>query len=667
MTAARQRNAAGRTRRFALPRVDGVVWVVLAITLVALIMRTWDLGVRAYHHDESQHAAFSYYFASGSGYRHDPLLHGPLNFHLIAFVFKILGDSDVTGRLPHALAGTAIVATPLLLRRWLGGGGTIAAAILLTISPSILYFSRFAREDILIALPTVLAFVAVWRYREDPRLRWLLLLSGSLAVSFCIKESAYLTAAVLLLYLDAMVAHRLFWSRTSGVAASDATPVNEGASLGAQFRDALWLLPVAWVFAALWAPLARVRARLGFETRPPEADLLLVVGTLVAPLLAAFAEAPLKPLLAAHPDQQLMIGTAVVTALLIVAASIGTEWRWRWWAACAAVFFGITLPLFATLGTHPAGIAGLFWNSLGYWLDQQGVKRGNGDVGFYYFMMVPLYEHLVLIPGLLGGLWLTLRKRDPFAALLLWWFLGTFTALSLAGEKMPWLTTHIAIPLALLSAYTVQRIAWPVLVRARHGEGSTAAWAAGGAGLAIAGLSLVLTLYTDIGLNITHPDTPVEPLIYVQTAPEVRLVTAEIRDAIGQGHAQRVLIDDSQGLGITWPWAWYLRRLPLSYAAAGDVVAGRFEDGTIVITQGGVLPPDSPVLQRMNEPVVYHHRWWFPEEGYRATSFRSLATGLLNGTLPRNWLRFLIAHIAPSDVVALDGEVLFPRAGATPG
>ena len=55
------------------------------------------------------------------------------------------------------------------------------------------------------------------------------------------------------------------------------------------------------------------------------------------------------------------------------------------------------------IGANPGGIAGLFWNALDYWLDQQGVRRGNGNVGFYYFMTVPLYESLILLPGLLGA------------------------------------------------------------------------------------------------------------------------------------------------------------------------------------------------------------------------------------------------------------------------
>ena len=648
--------------RAALGPIDGVAWCVLAITLVALWTRTADLGTRAYHHDESQHAAFSYYYAADGNYRHDPLLHGPLQFHVMALFFTLLGDSDVTARLPHALAGTALVAAPLLLRRRLGGGGTIAAAVLITVSPSMLYFSRFAREDALVALPTFLAFAAVWRYREDPRLRWLVLLSASLALSFATKESAYLTAAVLLLYLDAAVAHRLFWARSGSAGGRAAV------SLWAQLAGAAWLLPTAWVFAALWGPLARLRARLGLDgwegdDRPPEVDLLVVTGTLVAPLLAAFARAPLASLLAAE-GRYLVVATSVVALLITAAAAIGTEWRPRWWLICAAVFFAIALSLFASLGSNPAGIAGLFWHSLDYWLGQQGVRRGNGDVAIYYFMMVPLYEHLVLIAGLIGGLWLTLRRRDPFGALLLWWFLGTFVALSIAGEKMPWLVMHIALPLALLGGYAVEGLARPAMSAALRGEGSTRAWAAGGACLAVVGLAVALTLYTDYGLNVDHPDTPVEPLIYVQTAPDIPFVAREITGAIARGEAQQVLIDDG-GMGLTWPWAWYLRRLPITYAAPSDVADGRWADGTIVIAPVGAAPAGSPVFARMRDPFQYHHRWWFPEEGYRATSFASLRDGLRTGSLPRRWLRFIVAHIERSTIASLDGAVLFPR-GAPP-
>ena len=117
-----------------LRRPDAVTLAVLAVTALALALRLTDLGARAMHHDESLHAVFAWHLAEGRGYVHDPLMHGPLQFHLIAGLFRLFGDGEVMARLPAALAGTALVAVPLLLRRWLGGAGTVAAAVLLALS-----------------------------------------------------------------------------------------------------------------------------------------------------------------------------------------------------------------------------------------------------------------------------------------------------------------------------------------------------------------------------------------------------------------------------------------------------------------------------------------------------------------------------------------------------
>src|SRR5690606_2054675 len=96
--------------------------------------------------------------------------------------------------------------------------------------------------------------------------------------------TAYLTVAVLLLYLDALLAHELFSARTRG----------EEVPIARRALHALWLVPIAWLFAALWEPLAPLRRRLGFEERPRSAELLVVVGTLVLPMLAAFVLLPVE-------------------------------------------------------------------------------------------------------------------------------------------------------------------------------------------------------------------------------------------------------------------------------------------------------------------------------------------------------------------------------------
>ena len=54
---------------------------------VAILMRLFDLGSRAVHHDESLHGVFANNFANGEGYIHNPLMHGPFLFHSTAASF----------------------------------------------------------------------------------------------------------------------------------------------------------------------------------------------------------------------------------------------------------------------------------------------------------------------------------------------------------------------------------------------------------------------------------------------------------------------------------------------------------------------------------------------------------------------------------------------------
>jgi len=141
--------------------INAEVIAYAALFAAALVLHFWDLGARAMHHDESLHATYSYYLYHGTGYKHDPLMHGPVLFHLTALMYFLFGVTDATARLSAAFAGTALVLTPLLLRRWLGRWGALAASALLVFSPAILYYSRFIREDIFVALWTVGLFIGV--------------------------------------------------------------------------------------------------------------------------------------------------------------------------------------------------------------------------------------------------------------------------------------------------------------------------------------------------------------------------------------------------------------------------------------------------------------------------------------------------------------------------
>jgi hypothetical protein len=61
-------------------------------------------------------------------------------------------------------------------------------------------------------------------------------------------------------------------------------------------------------------------------------------------------------------------------------------------------------------------------------------------------------------------------RMESLTKFLLFWSLASLFALSIAGEKMPWLIVHIALPLTLLSAKIVD----DVLERRPAAEGAAA-------------------------------------------------------------------------------------------------------------------------------------------------------------------------------------------------
>ncbi|MBM3944342.1 MAG: TIGR03663 family protein, partial [SAR202 cluster bacterium] len=131
--------------------IEIIGYLVLAGT--ALGMRLWDLGSRALHHDESLHAYFSWFFYSTGKFEHNPLMHGPFLFEATAGLFRILGGpSDYTSRVLAVIFGTVLVILPYFFRERLGRIGALLISVMLVFSPAMFYYSRFIRNDIIMAV-----------------------------------------------------------------------------------------------------------------------------------------------------------------------------------------------------------------------------------------------------------------------------------------------------------------------------------------------------------------------------------------------------------------------------------------------------------------------------------------------------------------------------------
>jgi uncharacterized protein (TIGR03663 family) len=184
-------------------------WELLAWTALvaaAVVVRLIALGDRAFHHDESQDAYFSWLFFTEGDYRYQPILHGPLRFYLTSAVYLVFGDSDYTARVAPALMGALMVPLTYLLRDQLGRVGAFAAAVALAFGPSYLYYSRFAREDIYVACITLALLVVTFRFLDRPSRGLPPLIGALLALSFATKETTFITVFVAGLFLLVVLA-----------------------------------------------------------------------------------------------------------------------------------------------------------------------------------------------------------------------------------------------------------------------------------------------------------------------------------------------------------------------------------------------------------------------------------------------------------------------------
>ena len=699
------RRVSTRLRREALRTgLAGWEWAAYGVLVAtALGMRLWDLGSRAMHHDESLHALYARNLSVGTGYAHDPMMHGPFQMEATAGIFFVLGDSDFTARLLYVLAGTVLVALPILLRGRLGRPGAVMVSAMLAFSPAMLYFSRFARNDILMALWTLGLVICLWRYLDEGKNRYLYAGAALLALTFATKESAYIVTFTLGSYLLAVLAVRSWPAISHGITAAGVSPPTA----------------VRRLAAGAWAAAMRGLR----ETRPSRQGaffallftLSLPMGAALVSILQNTALLSWSNLVLAQPignadigapkGGALVVAAVVVGLLLWVSVVLGVRWLGSVWWRCAAIYYSVWVLLFTTFFTNLIpGIGSGIWQSLGYWLVQQGVARGS-QPGYYYLMITPLYEFLPLVFAVLGGIYY-LRRRDPFGHFLVFWALSTFVIYTYVSEKMPWLLVSIALPLILLAGKflgeVVERIEWRrvlshggvmvlpgvplflvlswrlALVSLEEADlvdyvvlvallGALVAMPLlavylgrriGGRNLAYFGLVplavvlLALTLLTGLRAAYRNGDVPVEMIVYTQTSPDLARLYKQVVEAGGQDTP--ILIDQSSGF--SWPWAWYLRdHSRVSYA--GPAI-GSPDQSVLVLHVDNSGNSGDPALDGYTEGIRIAHRRWFPET-YKGSTLGDLASAIFDRRAWRKTMDYFLHRDLDTPLGSEDVYVYF--------
>jgi len=186
----------------------------LLILVVAAVLRIYNLNLVPLHHDEGVNGNFLVRLVREGVYHYDPAnYHGPTLYYFAAIFPWILrflfgphaqntyGLTTIAIRLVPALFGVATVGLVLTLRQNLGTIATLSAAFLLAISPGAVYLSRYFIHETLFVFFTLSIVVAGLKYFEDSHPIYLILTAVSTALLFATKETAIISAGVLVIAL----------------------------------------------------------------------------------------------------------------------------------------------------------------------------------------------------------------------------------------------------------------------------------------------------------------------------------------------------------------------------------------------------------------------------------------------------------------------------------
>ncbi len=195
-------------------RIKDYRFLILLAVCVAALLRLPYLDVRPMHADEAVQAArFRDLWRQGR-YVYDPNeFHGPTLMYatlpsvVLSGAENFASTTEATYRLVPVLFGIGVVVLLLAFVDALGAGTVLMAALLVAVSPAMVFYSRYYIHETLLVFFTLAAIACGWRYVVSRKLAWCLLAGLCVGLMQATKETAaisYLAAAfaTLVVWLD---------------------------------------------------------------------------------------------------------------------------------------------------------------------------------------------------------------------------------------------------------------------------------------------------------------------------------------------------------------------------------------------------------------------------------------------------------------------------------
>ncbi|HEY6410424.1 MAG TPA: hypothetical protein VIY29_23475, partial [Ktedonobacteraceae bacterium] len=321
---------------------------------------------------------------------------------------------------------------------------------------------------------------------------------------------------------------------------------------------------------------------------------------------------------------------------------------WTHWFFAVLVAWTVFLVLFTVLFTNiKNGIGDGIWQGLYYWIQQQQVARG-GQPWYYYLLLIPLYEQVGVVFGLIGVIY-SLVRPTRFRLFLVYWFVGNLFIYSWAAEKMPWLSIHITMPMLLLAAIglkpAVETLIKLVKNSVAHSSPSAEklpasvddvntpapapqyrprvgvfAGFSAVVGVIMAVLLLLPTLHNMYEVSYVHAaDGPHEMLVYVQTTTDANVIMAKIDALDKKLYNGKHLLPIGLMNDATWPFVWYVRDYTNVCLNYPDGCSANAKSYPVIVSGGDNLYNAETQYAGPGKNYLfnqYHMRSWW-SEGYK--------------------------------------------------
>jgi len=494
---------------------------IFCIFIFFIITRFYNLGLKPLHHDESMFATFAYHLYQGQGYQYQPILHGPFLIDATAFIYLILGDSNFTCRLITALFGIGIFILIFNFRKIQRNDFFIYSLILIAISPTLLYYSRFLRNDVPFAFFSLLCVFSANKYFRSDKKQNLYFMILSAFLLMCIKENFVIFFFTLITYLYLV-------------------------NIIEKFRD---VQKEEHVFNNVIKKLCNDKY---------DFFIAILIGIII----------------------YVTLYTTFFTNLKGLLDGLFRESFKYWWEQnklhrlkgpfhyYIPILFIYEFPalLFCTIGMISDILSAkrkkilrifiwLIINVIVLYLFSTKFIIKDGSTFEKITHIGSALDLLIALNVFIFGIYVTIKKineKKIFFAFLVYWFVMSLLIYSYAGEKVPWLSVHITLPMILLGAkYLSDFFHRCSVIPAK-------------AGIQFVYLVIlfILTLYNfknSIILCFRNADDPAERMVYVHTTKEVPKLANEIfqiSESIGTGLQTPIHLSGES----KWPLYWYLRK-----------------------------------------------------------------------------------------------------------